>query len=183
MVIGPPKLKETIKLPGEVKVDIIGDIVQVEGPKGKVSRKLFYPGVSIMKEGNDIWIETAYPRKRQKAMLGTYVSHLKNMIKGVTEGFEYKLKRVYAHFPMSVKVAGDKVLIENFLGEKIPRKAQIEGNCEVTVRGDEVVITGTDIEEVSQTAANIEQATRVRRRDPRVFQDGIYVIEKNGVPV
>jgi large subunit ribosomal protein L6 len=101
------------------------------------------------------------------------------MIKGVVEGFECKLKIVYAHFPIQVKVEGDKVLIINFLGEKKPRKAQIVGKeTKVKVTSDEIIITGIDKEAVGQTAANIEQATRIKGYDPRVFQDGIYITVK-----
>ncbi len=111
-------------------------------------------------------------------MLETIKAHINNMITGVTKGFTYKMKIVYAHFPMTVKVQGDKVIIENFLGERHPRKAKILGDTKVQVKGDEVHITGIDKEDVGQTMANIEQATKIKRRDPRVFQDGIYLISK-----
>src|SRR5690606_1375479 len=98
--------------------------------------------------------------------------------KGVTEGFTYRMKIVYAHFPMSVKVAGDSVVIENFLGERHPRRARIVGDTKVQVKGDEVEVSGINKEDVGQTMANIEQATRIKGRDPRVFQDGIYLVSK-----
>ncbi|MBS7635615.1 50S ribosomal protein L6, partial [Candidatus Bathyarchaeota archaeon] len=89
-----------------------------------------------------------------------------------------KLKIVYAHFPISVKVNGNKIIIENFMGERSPRTAKIIGDVKVSVKGDDVIIQGINIEDVSQTAANIEQATRIKNRDPRRFLDGIYVYEK-----
>jgi len=90
------------------------------------------------------------------------------------------MKIVYSHFPINVKVMGDKglVVIENFIGERAPRYAKIYGNVKVTVQGDDVVIEGIDINEVSQTAANIQSATKIRNKDPRVFLDGIYVYQK-----
>jgi len=112
-------------------------------------------------------------------MLGTIRSHITNMIKGVNEGFTYHMKIVYAHFPMTVKVAGNKVIIENFLGERYPRNAKIVGSSKVKVKGDQVTITGIDKEDVGQTMANLEQATKIKGRDPRVFQDGIYLTSKN----
>jgi len=142
-----------------------------------------YPGVSIVREGNTVKISASYPKKTQKAILGTYASHIRNMIKGVTEGYQYRLKAVYAHFPMSIKVQGDTFLVENFLGEKTPRKTRIVGSCKVTVKGQDVYVEGIDKEEVGQTAANIEQLTKAGKRDPRVFQDGIYLVEKDGVQV
>ena len=112
-------------------------------------------------------------------MVGTVCAHIRNMIKGVTKGFTYKLKIVYAHFPISVKVEGDKILIENFLGERAPRVAKIVGNTKVIVKKDDVILQGINIEEVGQTAANIEQATKIKNKDPRKFLDGIYVYEKH----
>jgi large subunit ribosomal protein L6 len=85
---------------------------------------------------------------------------------------------VFSHFPISVKTKEKTILIENFTGERNPRKARIIGNAQVKIQGDDVVVQGINLEEVSQTAANIEQATRIRRKDPRVFLDGVYVYEK-----
>jgi len=90
------------------------------------------------------------------------------------------MKIVYAHFPMTVKAtqSQNKVIIENFLGERYPRTAKIIGHSQVEIQGDEVIITGINKEEVGQTMANIEQATKIKGRDPRVFQDGIYLVAK-----
>ncbi|MFQ5800510.1 MAG: 50S ribosomal protein L6 [Candidatus Hydrothermarchaeales archaeon] len=178
-----PKIEEVIKIPEGVSIEIEDGDVRVIGPKGEISKELHYSGIKLHKEDDSIIIEMEYPKKTQRALIGTFASHIKNMIEGVTEGFEYKLKIVYAHFPMSVKVGEGTVEINNFLGEKVPRTAKIVGNSAVSVKGSEVVVTGINIEEVGQTAANIEQATKVKKRDRRVFQDGIYLIERNGVPI
>ncbi len=111
-------------------------------------------------------------------MIGTTRAHINNMITGVTEGFTYHMKIVFAHFPMNVKVNGNKVNIDNFLGERHPRTAKIVGSAKVNVKGDEVTVTGINKEDVGQTVANLEQATKIKGRDPRVFQDGIYLIDK-----
>lgn len=105
-------------------------------------------------------------------------AHIKNMILGVTKGFRYWLRIVYSHFPISVKVEGDKILIENFIGEKSPRVARIVGNAKVKVQKNDIIVEGINLEEVSQTAANIEQATKIRGLDRRVFADGIYIYKK-----
>jgi len=105
------------------------------------------------------------------------------MIKSTTDGVVYKMKIVYSHFPMNVKVQGDKFVIDNFLGEKFPRKAAILKNVTVEVKGQDITLKGIDKDTVSQTAANIEQITRVINRDLRVFQDGIYITEKDGKPI
>jgi large subunit ribosomal protein L6 len=100
------------------------------------------------------------------------------MLYGVTEGWEYKMEVYYAHFPMQVNVQGDEVVIENFLGEKSPRHAKIRGDTDVQIDGEELVLTGPNKEDVGQTAADIEQLTRVKDKDTRVFQDGVYITQK-----
>jgi large subunit ribosomal protein L6 len=102
------------------------------------------------------------------------------MIEGVSKGFAYKLKVVYAHFPVTIKVLEKerKVSIENFSGEKIPRFASIVGDVSVKASGDEIVVEGSRVEDVSQTASNIQEATTIKEKDQRVFLDGIYVYEK-----
>jgi large subunit ribosomal protein L6 len=100
------------------------------------------------------------------------------MITGVQKGFTYKLKIVFSHFPITVKVQGKNVIIENFTGERRGRSVKVQGDVKVTILPDDIIIQGTNLEDVSQTAAKIEQATRVRNKDPRVFLDGLYVFEK-----
>ena len=100
------------------------------------------------------------------------------MLDGLSEGFKYKLKICSGHFPMSVNVEGSKLKIKNFLGEKIPREATLLKGVKVEVKGNEISLEGSDIEKLGQTASNIEQSTRITNRDRRVFQDGIYIVEK-----
>jgi large subunit ribosomal protein L6 len=168
-----------ITVPDGVGVSIEGKTVKVSGPKGTVTRTFEVPWLELAAEGKEIVARVPLERREHRAMLGTVQAHLRNAFKGVKEGWSQKLKIVYAHFPISVKVEADKkrVLIQNFLGEKTPRVAEIVGNVQVTVKGDEVIVEGVDKYEVGQTAWNIEKATRIKRRDPRVFQDGIYRVE------
>jgi large subunit ribosomal protein L6 len=86
---------------------------------------------------------------------------------------------VFSHFPISVKVQGKTVVIENFTGERRARRVKTIGDVKVKVQSEDVVVEGINLEDVSQTAANIEQATKVKKKDPRVFLDGIYVYERN----
>jgi len=171
------EIKE-IEIPDGVNISINDGNVSVEGPKGKIERRLYHPKIDIIKEGNKIIIRAELPRKKEKALVGTFAGHIKNMIRGVTEGFVYRMKIVYSHFPIKASVKGNEFIIENFLGEKSPRKAKLFGNVKVMVKGSDVIIEGINREEVGQTAANIEMATRVRDRDIRVFQDGIYIVSK-----
>ncbi|MBW9221175.1 50S ribosomal protein L6 [Methanothermococcus sp. SCGC AD-155-M21] len=173
-------IREEIEIPDNVSVDVNGSEITVKSGGKELKRVLSYPGIVIKKEDNKVVIECLYPRKKHAAIIGTFLSHIENMIKGVTEGFEYKLKIRYAHFPMKVVVKGNEVIIDNFLGEKHPRKAKIMDGVTVKVSGEDIIVKGIDKEKTGQTAANIEQATRVKGRDIRVFQDGIYIIEKAG---
>lgn len=168
--------KEIISIPKDVNVQIEGNCIKISGANGELQRELWYPNITITKEDSEIIVKAKSPGKEGRAMMGTFASHIQNMIIGVTEGFERKLKIVYAHFPIQVKVEGNATLISNFLGERKSRRAKIVRNSRVQIGRDEIIVTGIDKEGVCQTAANIEQATRIRRYDPRVFQDGIYVI-------
>ncbi|MBS3815244.1 MAG: 50S ribosomal protein L6 [Hadesarchaea archaeon] len=172
------KAQEEIQIPEEVQIEIQGTEIKVSGPKGETSKTLDLRGISFSKEDDVFVIESESTRRKRRAALGTAKSHVQNMIEAVTEGFVYKLKVVYSHFPISVEVNGDFFEIHNFIGEEEPRKARILGDTEVEIDGDEISVKGTDKEDVGQTAANIEQASQVKGRDPRVFQDGVYVVEE-----
>ncbi len=170
---------EEVEIPEGVQVIVDGKKVVVEGPKGKLERDFSHArDVIIRKENNKVIVETFFANRKKKALVPAIASHINNMIIGVTKGFRYKLKIVYSHFPITVKVQDNKVLIENFLGERAPRVAKIFGNVKVSVKGDDVIVEGINIEEVGQTAANIEHATKVRGFDRRVFMDGIYIYER-----
>ena len=170
--------RRTITIPEGVNVGIDNISVSVSGTQGQLKRELWYPGITIKKADSEIVLEAQEPRREQLAMLGTFESHIKNMINGVTSGYEYRMKVVYSHFPIQLKTEENHVIIGNFLGEKKARKANIVGSTKVTIKGDQVIITGINKEEVGQTAANIRQATKIRRFDPRVFQDGVYLVER-----
>jgi large subunit ribosomal protein L6 len=129
--------------------------------------------------GQTVKVWANWPRKKEASLVGTIESHIKNMITGVTKGYTYKMKIVFSHFPITVKLEGRSVSVENFTGERRPRRANILGDVKVTLETDDIIIQGSNLEDVSQTAANIENMTRVTNKDPRVFLDGIYVYERN----
>jgi len=169
---------EEIIIPETVELKHEGNTIRVKGKKGELTRVFDYPSIVIEDKNGKLRIYSTSRRKKDMAMIRTTKAHIMNMIKGVEEGFRYTLKIVYAHFPMNVRVEGNRVSISNFLGEKHPRYAKIVGNTKVTVKGDTITVEGINKEEVGQTSANIEQATRIRDRDVRVFQDGIYLVER-----
>lgn len=173
-----PGIKETVEIPEEADVSLENDVFKVSGPEGELSREFDLRGVELVREGNKVIVSSNSSRKKRRSAVGTVISRIKNMFEGVVNPFSSKLKVVYSHFPISVSVEGDKVKIENFIGEEKPRAAEIVGDTEVNVKGEDIELRGPDKEAVGQTAANIEQATQAKGRDPRVFQDGIYIVER-----
>ncbi|MFB6068485.1 MAG: 50S ribosomal protein L6 [Halobacterium sp.] len=169
-----------IDIPDDVTAEVDHLDLTVEGPEGSVSRRLWYPDVDVSVEDDAVVIQSEAEDAKTNATVGTFESHVNNMIHGVIEGWEYRLQVHYSHFPMQVEVQSDEVVIQNFLGEKAPRRTPVRGDTDVTVNqeAEEVVLSGPSIEDVGQTAADIEQLTRVTDKDTRVFQDGVYIVEK-----
>ena len=173
-----PEISKTIQVPDGVEVNVEGRKVTVNGAKGSLTRDFSFVPISIEGEGKTVRVWAEWPRKKEASLVGTIYSHIQNMITGVEKGFIYTLKIVFSHFPISVKVKDKMVLIENFTGERRARKARIIGDVKVKVESEDIKVEGINLEHVSQTAANIEQATKVKKKDPRVFLDGIYVYER-----
>lgn len=174
------ELKQELELLERVEVSIEGNTIRAKGKKGENSRSFHYPNIKITKENNKLIFSSKNPTKREKRMMGTISSHIKNLMKGVSQGFLYKLKICSGHFPMSVTIHNNHVIINNFLGEKTPRKAKILPRVEAKIQSDEILLEGIDKESVAQSSANIERATRITNRDRRVFQDGIWIFSKDG---
>ena len=146
---------------------------------GKTNERQFkYRGMELAQEENAVAVKLKKVRRDSKAIAKTIAAHIKNMMLGVKDGFECQLAVVHSHFPMNVSVKDDKIEIVNFLGEKKARRARIMPGCEVQVKGKDVTVKGFNKEAVGQTAANLEKATRMTKRDRRRFQDGIYIVKK-----
>ena len=160
-----------MKIPENVDVNIDGLIIKVKGPKGETQKQFKAIGLKIEKKDGEIDIIT-----KDVALKGTVESIINSLFIGVTQGFTKKFKILYAHFPFSIEVRGKEVFIKNFLGERSQRKTKIVGNTEVKIKGQELEVVGVNKEEVGQTAANIKQALKIRNKDDRIFQDGIYEI-------
>jgi large subunit ribosomal protein L6 len=174
-----PEVSRTIQVPDDVTLSVVGKTISVKGVKGNLTRDFSYATTTIESQGKNIRVSAKFPRKKETALVGTIYSHINNMITGVTKGYTYKMKIVFSHFPISVKLQGKNVLIENFTGERRPRSVKILGDVKVKIEPEDIILQGANLEDVSQTAANIEQSTKVRRKDPRVFLDGIYTYERN----
>jgi large subunit ribosomal protein L6 len=171
-------VENIVEIPENVQLALEGRKITVQGPKGKIVKDFTHTKLKIAKEGNTLKLSIENPRRTEAALVGTISAHVKNMIKGVNQGWVYKMKIVFVHFPTAVKVVGKEVHIENFVGERKARIADILGDTKVTVKQDDVILEGIDIDEVSQTAANIQTRAKVHNKDLRKFLDGIYVYSR-----
>ena len=156
--------------------------LSLTGPNGATSREFSHTKVNVSLDGDNIVVQCELPRRKEKAICGTWKAHINNMMTGVTDGFEYRLKAVYSHFPMTLTVNGSSFEIKNLFGEKVPRVADLKWTpTEVQVKVEnksDVIVSGVDREKVGQTAAIIERSCKIRHRDRRIFQDGVYIVSK-----
>ena len=172
-------LTHKIPLPDGVSASIEDGSVTISKDGASITREFRNSRLSISVDDKNITVFCDLPRRKHKAIAGTWHAHLKNMVRGIDTGFEYKLKAVYSHFPMTLEVKGNEFVVNNYFGERVPRRADILSGVEVKVSNKvEVTVTGIDKENVGQTAANIERCAVVKNRDRRVFQDGIYLLNK-----
>jgi large subunit ribosomal protein L6 len=171
---------QEIEIPEGVEIKKEGKKIIVKGPEGEVSKEFNFGRLKYEHKDRRILISYPSATRNDKRMINTITAHLRNMIKGAKDKFEYKLKICASHFPINVEVKGNQVLIKNFLGEKTPRKCSLPEGVEIQVNKDTITIKSSNKELGGQAAANFETATKVSNRDRRVFQDGIYITHKNG---
>ena len=173
------RIEHTIELPEGVSATLDGITLKVNGPNGNLEREYHSSTLKLMVESDKIIVQVDLPRRKDKALAGTWNAHINNMIKGVTSGFKYNLKALYSHFPMTLKQEGNELVVNNYFGERVPRRAKILPGVKVEIKNKvEITVSGSDKELVGQTAANIERCATVKNRDRRVFQDGIYLLNK-----
>ncbi len=174
------KFEEKIEIPEGVEVKIDNGLITVSSNDKTVTRSLKHKKVCLNVADKGVVISFKNGTKREKTISGTFKAHIRNMLKGVIEGHTYKLKICSGHFPMNISVSENKFVINNFLGEKIPRELNIKAGADVKIEGDIVIVESVDKELAAQTAADIEILTKTKGKDLRIFQDGIYIIEKDG---
>ena len=176
---GKGKITEDIVLPDGITASVSGRIIALKGPKGETSRKISAANLTVTVSGNKVLIESGSDGKKEKTLVGSMRAHLVNMVKGVRDGHAYRMKVCFTHFPITVTVAGNQLLVKNFLGEKTPRKIELPANVKVKVEGADITIESSDKEIAGKTAAAIEQITKRANYDKRVFGDGIYITVKD----
>jgi len=180
-------LSQTVKVIDDVEISVKARKVIVKGPRGTLRRDFRHMAVDIKKLGkNQLQVEKWFGIRKELAAVKTVCSHIENMMKGVTKGFRYKMRSVYAHFPINTSITENDTLVDirNFLGEKYTRQVRMLPGVRITASKDlkdELVLEGNDIELVSRSAALIQQSTSVHNKDIRKFLDGIYVSEKGTV--
>ncbi|KAK3168815.1 60S ribosomal protein L9B [Lepraria neglecta] len=183
--------EETLTIPENVKVHIKSRIVTVEGPRGKLAKDMSHLSVCFSHPSkNIVSIELHHGARKNVATLRTVKTLINNLIIGVTKGFKYKMRYVYAHFPINVNLEKNsetglwELEIRNFIGEKIVRRVTMLPGVDVEASKnmkDELQLTGNSLENVSQSAADIQQICRVRNKDIRKFLDGLYVSERGNI--
>jgi len=175
------EIRRVVEVPAGMEVELKNTEALIKINEKQLTKKIpFSNKIKVEKKDNLIVISSKKPTRRENALAGTIEAHIKNAISGMIEAYNYKLEICNVHFPMTVRLDEDKLLIRNFLGEKLERVATILDGVEVNIKGNTIELKSSDKDAVGQTAANIESATKVKNRDRRVFQDGIYITEKEG---
>ncbi len=169
-----------IEIPEGANVELTEDSIIVGIGDKKISRRLKGKNIELSLNNNELIISSKLGTKRENKQIMTLKAHVNNMLKGVKENFKYVLEIAYVHFPMNVKIEDKELVIRNFLGEKKPRTYKIPDNVDVKLEGNQIIVESYNKEIAGQVAASIEKTTKVRKRDVRKFQDGIYIVEKAG---
>ena len=175
-------IDEEVIVPKGISASLKDKIVTLKGKKGSFSQDFSHARlIDIKLIDNTFYLHADFPRKNVIAKTSTIKNLIKNMIRGVQEGYEYRMKIVYSHFPITVdppKGKKKEILIRNFIGERAPRVTKKIGDVKITANKEEVIVSGISKEHVGQTCANIQNLCKIREKDKRVFQDGVYVFKK-----
>lgn len=172
------QLSQTLKIPEGVTCTYENKIIKCKKDQVELEKHIHVPTLELKISDKEVIIECKKGNKLDYKKMMTFNAHIKNIFHGLAEKFVYKLEACNVHFPMALKIEGDKLTINNFLGEKVPRHATILPNVEVKIQGQQITVESHDKESAGQTAANLEQATKINNRDRRIFQDGIFITAK-----
>lgn len=170
----------TVEIPTGVNCTSSGSTINCSKGNTQLVKNFQTHTLTILVKGNEIVLTCKRANKKGVANVNAVAAHIRNLFSGLNERFVYEMEICNVHFPMTVKADKDSFVITNFLGEKVPRVAKILPGVEVKVNGTKVTISSADIEKAGQTAANIEKASTVTKKDRRIFQDGIFITKKPG---
>lgn len=173
-------LTESIEIPEGVSCTFADNTLRCKKGADEIARRIAIPNISVKVESNKVIFDCPRGNKKDYKIIKSNIAHMKNVFTGLQEKYVYHLESCNVHFPMTMKVDGNKFVISNFLGEKTPRIAKIVSGVSVEVKGAKITVTSHNKEAAGQTAANLEKATKIRNRDRRIFQDGIYLVDRPG---
>jgi len=172
------KISQKLEIPEGIICEYSGNILKCKKDSQELFRKIDSPQVKVILDSGSVILECEKGNKNIYKIIMSLSAHIRNIFKGLNEKFVYELEAVNVHFPMSIKSGGDKLTITNFLGEKVPRQAKVLPGVEIEVKGQKITVSSPNKEAAGQTAANLEKATKVKGRDRRIYQDGIFITEK-----
>lgn len=173
------KFLEQLEIPASVQCEISNNILKCKKDSVTLEKNIGINNVKISLKDNNIVFDCPAGNKNEYKKIKSQIAHIKNMFAGVDKKYVYKLESVFVHFPVTLKVEKDSLFITNFLGEKTPRVAKILPGVDVELKGQKITVSSHNKESAGQTAANFEKATKIRCRDRRIFQDGIFLTEKS----
>lgn len=178
MAAKKPEKKHIVAIPAGINMTYQHGVMTATKGNKAPHKHLATPEVHVKVEGNEVHFSPVDKKRKTIAILNALMAHTQNLITGAEKGYFYKLTVVHSHFPMNIVKKENRVEISNFLGEKAPRIAMILGkDTQVDIKGKEITVKGSNKEDVAQTAGNMETVTREKKKDQRVFQDGIYIVE------
>jgi|SRR3990172_552426 len=174
------KITEQLEIPAGISCEAENNIVKCKKDGKELVKKINVPCLVVSMKDNKITLECMEGNKRDFKTIKSHIAHIKNMFLGLQNEYVYKLESCNVHFPTTIKSDGDRVVISNFLGEKTPRYAKILKGVKVEISGPKITVTSADKDSAGQTAANLERATKIKNRDRRIFQDGIFLTDRPG---
>lgn len=174
------EITEEVALPEGVSASYANGMLTIKTDKHEVTRNLYRPEISLSTSDEAITLHVPTATQREKRQLNTMRAHVRNLVRGAVDGHTYKLKICSGHFPMNVSISNGVLEVKNFLGEAVPRRLKLKDEVQVKVDGDEIVVNSAYKELAGSQASDIEQLTRVTNKDRRIFQDGLFIIEKDG---
>lgn len=175
------KLYEEIDIPKGISASVEEDVLIMKKNDKELKRKLIAL-IDVKVKGDKIIVSSDRVRKIERRLFGTFKAHVRNMIKGLEDGFMFKLQVANVHFPMNVSFdkENNEFVVKNFLGEKKDRRIKLLEGTDVKIDKETIEITSHDIEKAGDAATRIEKGTKVRNKDRRIYQDGIFIVEKPG---
>ena len=167
-----------IDIPEGIQATRDGRFLVVKGPKGELKREFFHRQINVEIKDKKILISTEEKKRKTKAVLGSWSSHMANMMAGVKKGWKCEMKLVFSHFPAKMSFKDREFTVQNFLGERAPRVTRLPADVNVKVDKENVTLTGVDKEIVGAASGKIERVTKIVGYDRRIFQDGCYITKK-----